>query len=281
MVDKKTDAWMPLWIGAYLADTMSLTTVQHGAYFLMLMAYWREQKALPDSNEELRSITKTDKSEWKKMRPTLEKFFRIGDGVWWHKRVEAEMAASRERSSKAAAKAKAGADARWGKTPKHSFNDATSNAPSMLQELPEDMHDECPTSHTITIGIPTTVAKEVNELNTHNAVCVSEPGIVCKAMRVLGIPDVNPGHAELLMLIDAGAGMREFEGAARAAVAKSKGFSYALGIVKKSRQDAATDAATVHQGAMPSIPKTSGKFAGAAIAIWGEQQTKTVETFDA
>lgn len=137
----KTDAWMPLWIGAYLADTMSLTTVQHGAYLLLLMAYWRERSPLVDDDETLRGITKTDRSEWKRMRPTLAKFFKVGDGVWWHKRVEKEMADADARSKTATGKAKAAAEARWGAAPKHS----TSNAPSIAHALHEDVLDECPT----------------------------------------------------------------------------------------------------------------------------------------
>jgi len=110
----KTDAWMPLWIGAYLADTMRLTTTQHGAYLLLLMAYWREGAALPDDDDELRSIARADRSEWKKLRPVLEKFFRVADGVWWHKRVEAELQGAKERAQKASDRAKKGAKTRWG-----------------------------------------------------------------------------------------------------------------------------------------------------------------------
>lgn len=138
--DKKADTWMPLWIGAYLADTMKLTTLQHGAYLLLLIAYWRERKALADDDEELRAITKLDRAEWKKVRPVLAKFFRVGDGVWWHKRVEAEIAQADERAKKAAEKAGRAAQARWKKPQEQS----TSNAPSMPQALPEDMHEECP-----------------------------------------------------------------------------------------------------------------------------------------
>ena len=149
--ENKTDAWMPLWIGAYLADTMRLTTAQHGGYLLLLMAYWRDREPLPDDDEELRSITKTDRTEWKKMRPVLAKFFRIGDGVWWHKRVEEEMAIADARQVAAQKKAKAGADARWGKSQK----DASGNAPSMPQALPEDVPKLCPTPSPTPIGIPT------------------------------------------------------------------------------------------------------------------------------
>src|SRR6185369_6002890 len=91
----KTDAWMPLWIGAYLADTQMLSTLQHGAYLLLLMAYWRDRSALPD-----------DDAAWKKLRPALTRFFKVGNGVWWHKRVEAEIAAADKRKAGAIEKAK-------------------------------------------------------------------------------------------------------------------------------------------------------------------------------
>lgn len=132
---------MPLWIGAYLADTMKLTTIQHGAYLLLLIAYWRERKPLEDSDDELRSITKLERAEWKRMRPLLAKFFRVADGVWWHKRVESEIKAADARSKKAADKAKKAAQARWGDGTKHVNGDAS----SMPEALLEDVLDECPT----------------------------------------------------------------------------------------------------------------------------------------
>lgn len=144
MDDKKADVWMPLWIGAYLADTMKLTTVQHGAYFLLLIAYWRERSPLIDDDEELRSITKMERAEWKKNRPVLAKFFRVGAGVWWHKRVEHEIAAAQARAKKAAEKAAKAAQARWGNGDKKPSSSAHGNAPSIPQGLPEDMLDECP-----------------------------------------------------------------------------------------------------------------------------------------
>ena len=164
MTDTKTDAWMPLWIGAYLADTMNLTTLQHGAYLLLLMSYWRDRAPLQDDDDTLRSITKTDRSEWKKIRPVLARFFKVEDGVWWHKRVELEMAAADQRQKAASSKARIAAEKRWNKQP----SSPPSNAPSMLQALPEDMLKECPTpSPTPCIGIPTLVAKELS-------VCVPE-----------------------------------------------------------------------------------------------------------
>lgn len=172
MTEKKTDAWMPLWIGAYLADTMHLTTLQHGAYFLLLVAYWRERTALPDDEDQLRGITKLERLEWKKNRAVLAKFFKVGGGVWWHKRVEKEIAAADARSKKASAKASAAAQARWQASPEH----AASNAPSMPGALLEDMHEECPT--------PSPVEQEISEPSVPPA---PKPSALCPHDAIVAI----------------------------------------------------------------------------------------------
>lgn len=137
MSEKKPDAWMPLWIGAYLADTMELTRDEHGGYLLLLFAYWRAGAALPDDDRRLASIVKASPAEWKRLRPVLSAFFQVTDGLWWHKRVESELAAAAAKREKASARARSGANARWG----DARSNATSNAPSM----PEALLEQCPT----------------------------------------------------------------------------------------------------------------------------------------
>nr|WP_315471738.1 hypothetical protein [uncultured Rhodoferax sp.] len=102
----------------------------------------------------------------------------------------------------------------------------------------------------IGIGIPTLVAKDEDGLNTHTA-RVTEPAKVCLVMKAVGVSDTNPGHPDLQMLLNAGASVAEFEGAARTAVGKGKGFAYALGTLKRTRQDAAQTAQTLHTGPLP------------------------------
>jgi len=127
--EEKVDAWMPLWIGSYLADTMKLTTLQHGAYLLLLIAYWRERGPLADDDEELASTVKASLKEWRALRPKLERFFTIEDGVWRHGRADQELAKAQGHKAKASAKGRAGAQARWEKDAKHSPGNASGSGP--------------------------------------------------------------------------------------------------------------------------------------------------------
>lgn len=136
----KTDAWMPVWIGDYLADTQHLTRDEHGGYWLLLMSYWRAGGPLSDDDKRLAAIVKASPREWKVIRPTLAEFFVVADGVWSHKRAEAELAESRIRKDKAQAKAKAAAKARWPDSP----SNPSGNAPSIPPGTPQAKHEECP-----------------------------------------------------------------------------------------------------------------------------------------
>lgn len=103
----KADIWMPLYIGDYLADTMRLTTEQHGAYLLLLMEYWR-CGSLPDDDDELSAITKLPPESWSRQRGKIARFFVIENGFWIQKRAEEEMAAAEKRRIAASKNGKKG-----------------------------------------------------------------------------------------------------------------------------------------------------------------------------
>lgn len=111
---KTVESYMPLWISDYLGDTTRLTYPLHGAYLLLLMSMWREGGTLPDCDDELAAIIGAPVKEWRKdVRPRLERFFRITDGAWTHKRVDEELSRAKAiRARKAEAGAK-GAASRW------------------------------------------------------------------------------------------------------------------------------------------------------------------------
>ncbi len=74
---------------------------------------------------------------------------------------------------------------------------------------------------------------------------------VCKALKAIGLARVNPGNLVLQTLIDAGATLEEFTGAAEDAKGKGKlDFSYVLGTVKGRREDAKQMAGKIATGAL-------------------------------
>jgi uncharacterized protein YdaU (DUF1376 family) len=105
----KTDAWMPLYIGDYLADTMHLSGPEHGAYLLLLMHYWRNGPLL-DDDKALAGIARTDRKVWERdIGPAVRAFFVAEGGRLHQKRMDSE----RERAGEISSKRKAAADARW------------------------------------------------------------------------------------------------------------------------------------------------------------------------
>lgn len=72
------------------------------------------------------------------------------------------------------------------------------------------------------------------------------------AMRTAGVSGVNPGHPDLLALLEAGATEDEIAGATQAAVDRGKAsFAYVLAMLKRQRQEAAAMAPSLHRGALP------------------------------
>lgn len=87
---------MPLDVADYLSDTGHLTTVQHGAYLLLIMHYWK-RGSLPEADDQLAAITRMTPAGWKLAKPTIQGFFRDG---WKHERIEKEIAKAARISSK-------------------------------------------------------------------------------------------------------------------------------------------------------------------------------------
>jgi uncharacterized protein YdaU (DUF1376 family) len=89
--------WMPFYVNDYLGDTEHLSTLQHGAYCLLLFSYWR-RGGLPDDDQQLANITKLSLDDWLIHRKVLQAFFHSG---WRHQRVDAELHRTAARIAKA------------------------------------------------------------------------------------------------------------------------------------------------------------------------------------
>lgn len=108
----KTDPVMPLNIGDYLSDTMHLTRAEHGSYFMLIMAYWKNGGPLPNDDITLRHIAMCPETDWARTRGLMERFFDCSNGTWRHKRIEEELAADRKRKDDIARASAAGVEKR-------------------------------------------------------------------------------------------------------------------------------------------------------------------------
>lgn len=126
---------MPLWTDAYIGDTTHLSMLESGCYLQILMVSWRRADcAVDDDDKKLARICRMRLDQWAKVRPVLEPFFTIKDGLWCQKRLQKESKFLLARRSK---KVQA-ANVRWLK--EKETNDA--------RAYPSDMHVQCTHTHT-------------------------------------------------------------------------------------------------------------------------------------
>ena len=92
--------FMPLYVADYLADAAHLSTLEHGAYLLLIMTYWQRGEALPDDDKKLARITRLEPRTWAKIKPSICDFFEVSDGKYVHSRVERELSNVRAKSLK-------------------------------------------------------------------------------------------------------------------------------------------------------------------------------------
>lgn len=111
MTTRRPTAFMPLWIGDYLADTTHLNTEQHGAYLLLLMAYWRRGGPLPADDQYLCRIAGVTIYKWRTLRSTIAAFFAEEGGQWVSKRADEELAKAESKYGKRAEAGRKGGQA--------------------------------------------------------------------------------------------------------------------------------------------------------------------------
>lgn len=107
---------LPLFTDAYLGDTTHLSTIEHGAYLLLLMVAWRTTETrLPDDDRLLARYTRLTAAQWKRMRPVISDFFVVRDGHWIQKRLSDEAVVVRQLREKQAANGRLSALKRKGR----------------------------------------------------------------------------------------------------------------------------------------------------------------------
>lgn len=124
--------YMQLYVADYLADTMHLTTEEHGAYLLLIFNYWQTGKPIPVAR--LARITRLSNERWTDVERSLGEFFNERDNEWVHDRIERDLEAVRATQEQRIAAGKASAEAR--KQSAKSRPKASRNARSTPVEIP-------------------------------------------------------------------------------------------------------------------------------------------------
>jgi len=102
--------YMQLYVADYLADTMHLTTEEHGAYLLLIFNYWQTGKPIPVSR--LARIARLSNDRWTDVERSLNEFFNERDNEWVHDRIERDLEAVHATQNQRIAAGKASAEAR-------------------------------------------------------------------------------------------------------------------------------------------------------------------------
>lgn len=276
-------------LGDYAKDTAHLTMLEHGAYGLLLDRYYSTEAGIP-ADQAYRITRAQKKDEKKSVDVVLSEFFSLVDGVWINRRADAEIAKyqaklpdaeakkenDRERQKRARDRRKSlfdqlrshGITAPWDATTEQ-LQDALSRAnhePVTQPVTCDNTANHTPdTSHQAPVKPSgnthaSTVTTHSDDLEVDGACSPPDPqleavsptlaGAACLAMRKAGLADANPSHPTLLALLDAGATTQELAIAAGEASSKGKGFAYAIGTVKRRREEAAR--LVLHQGKLPN-----------------------------
>ncbi|RAI01139.1 hypothetical protein DLJ53_18150 [Acuticoccus sediminis] len=98
---------MPLFTDAYLGDTGHLTTIEHGAYLLLLMTMWRQGGSLTSDDKKLARIARMTPGQWARVRDTIMEFFHDEDGEIRQGRLTDTLNAVRQKSKSQSENARA------------------------------------------------------------------------------------------------------------------------------------------------------------------------------
>ncbi len=125
--------YMQLYIADYLADTMHLSTEEHGAYLLLMFNYWQTGRAIPKNR--LAKIARLSNDRWSAVEPSLKEFFNDNGIEWVHERIERDLEAVRSSVSQKSAAGKASARARKAKKPTEQERGANDRSPEISFSL--------------------------------------------------------------------------------------------------------------------------------------------------
>lgn len=212
--------YFELYPGDYKRDTARLGLIEHGAYLMLMLAYYGEEQALPASLDELyqitAAITPADKAA---VRKVAARFFPIADdGLRHQNRIDAEIVKAQRRMEIARQNGK-----------KHR---PRTNPAGMPAGYPPDMPADTQRVTQPGEALHTPHATSRN-LSSGHALSSTESataaGRACLLMRDAGCTRTNPSHADLLAGLAEGVTPDVFADFARAAPPGTRNpFAYAI-----------------------------------------------------
>lgn len=130
----KRAPYMPFWIADYEADTTDLTTEEHGAYLLLIMAAWKTGGKLPSEDSRLAAIAKMSTRRWKAISARIRTYFQDHGDHITQKRVSREIDRLGRKSSSASKSAKT----RWKYGHVLNENSEVGDASALRTDMPSD-----------------------------------------------------------------------------------------------------------------------------------------------
>lgn len=125
--------YMQLYIADYLADTMHLSTEEHGAYLLLMFNYWQTGKAIPKNR--LAKIARMSNERWNSVEESLKEFFIDNGTEWMHQRIEEDLESVYSSLEQKSAAGKASAAKRKARKEQEKERDLNGNSTTVEDSL--------------------------------------------------------------------------------------------------------------------------------------------------
>jgi uncharacterized protein YdaU (DUF1376 family) len=133
---------MQLYTADYLADTAHLSTVEHGAYLLLIFNYWQRGESFKAKderslNKRLATVARLSEQDWEVVKEAIEEFFVTSETEWSHNRIERDLVLVNSKSAKASAAGRASANKR-STNDQQTLNERSTNVEQTLNHTDTD-----------------------------------------------------------------------------------------------------------------------------------------------
>jgi uncharacterized protein YdaU (DUF1376 family) len=191
---------LPLWTDAYLGDTTHLTTIEHGAYLLLLITAWRRRATLPDDDAQLAKFCRMTPKQWARISATVRAFFHSENGELVQRRLKDEWEAVRQHSHRQSDRVKA----RWLKYKETADTGRKSGNTGSIPPVPVPVHGPVK-KDSVPSGLPAEPAikgpidlqaelwKSARKLMADRGIESARAGpLIGRWLKTIGPPDAGP-----------------------------------------------------------------------------------------